>query len=77
MDPEATFNQEIEWLSIQNSKMEKIYAEGMKLLNEKVNPMIAGAKLIELVALSSEYDKFMTSMKILKTMKSLSEDTIF
>ena len=56
MDPSADINQEIEWLSIQNSKMEKIYVERINIFNQKIRPMIAGAKLIDLVSLGSLYD---------------------
>ena len=47
MDPDATFNQEVEWISIQYSKLEKAYKDGMKLLNEIVMPYISKAKLLE------------------------------
>ncbi len=77
MDPDATFDREIEWLSVQHSKLEKVYTEGMKFLNENVKPLIAAAKLLELVELGSSYDKLMTSIRACKAMKTLSEDTIF
>ena len=63
MDPDATFNQEVEWISIQYSKLEKAYKDGMKLFNEKVMPYISEAKLLELISLSNEYDQLMTILK--------------
>ena len=57
--------------------MEKVYQEGMQFFNEKVKPLIAAAKLLELVDLGSEYDKLMTKMKGCKELKTLSEETIF
>ena len=40
--------------------MQKIYAEGMKFFKDQVTPLIAGAKLLELVGLGTAYDKLMT-----------------
>jgi hypothetical protein len=49
----------------------------MKYFNEHVKPLIAAAKLLELVELGTEYDKLMTSIKACKDLKNLSEDTVF
>ena len=57
MDPEATFDREIEWLSVSKTELDKVYKDGMDFFNTKVKPLISDAKLLELVGLSKDYDK--------------------
>ena len=41
MDPEATFDREIEWISVLKSDLDKIYKDGIEFYNDKVKPLIA------------------------------------
>ena len=33
MDPEATFEREVEWISVQKSVLDKLYIEGIQFVN--------------------------------------------
>ena len=41
LDPDATFEREVEWLSVLKSELDKVYKDGMQFYNEKVKPLIA------------------------------------
>jgi hypothetical protein len=77
MDPEATFVKQVEWITVKYGQMEKAYNEGTKVYNDKVKPYMAGAKLLELIALNAEFDRLTASLKQSSHLRGLSEDTIF
>ena len=77
MDPEATFVQQVEWISVKYGQMEKAYNEGTKIFKDKVQPYMAGAKLLELIGLSADFDRLTAALKQFSDLRGLSEDTIF
>ena len=62
MDPEAKFTEQVEWISVKYSRMEKEYIEGTKFYNEKVKPLIVGGKLLELIELNPYLDRLIPSL---------------
>ena len=77
MDPQATFTEQVEWITVKYSRMEKEYNEGTKFYNEKVKPYIVGGKLLELIELNPYLDRLIPSLQQFSDLKNLSEDTIF
>ena len=77
MDPQATFAKKIEWITMKYSQIELIHTEGCKIYNDKVKPCMAGAKLLELIALNPDLDRLIASLKQCQDLGGLCEDTIF
>ena len=77
MDPDATFAKQIQWISVKYGQMEQAYNEGTKIFNDKVQPYMAGAKLLELMGLNPDFEKLSASFNQIVDLKILSEDTIF
>ena len=77
LDPEATFENEVDWISAKFKKLDAAYKEGIKFYSERISPLMNGAKLIELIRLSPEYDRFAEILKNSESLKTLSEDTLF
>ena len=48
----------------------------MEFFNGKVKPLIADAKLLELVGLSAEYDRLHSKIKLCKSLSTLTEDSL-
>jgi hypothetical protein len=63
MDPDATFVSKVEWISVKHDQLEKVYKEGTKVYNEKVKPLMVGAKLLELIALNPDFDRLTAGLK--------------
>ena len=63
MDPHATFAKKIEWITMKYTQIELVFNEGCKIYNDKVKPCMAGAKLLELIALNPDFDRLITSLK--------------
>ena len=62
MDPEATFEREVQWISVLKTELDNVNKEGMKFFNEKVKPLVADAKLLELIGLNAEFDNLVTRL---------------
>ena len=77
MDPEATFTKQIQWISVKYGQVEKAYNEGTKIYKDKVQPFMAGAKLLELIGLNPEFDRLNASLNQHIGLKGLSEETLF
>ena len=77
MDPDATFAKQIQWISVQYGQMEQAYNEGTKIFNDKVQPYMAGAKLLELMGLNPDFEKLSASFNQFVDLKILSEENIF
>ena len=63
MDPDATFVKQVEWISVKHDRLEKVFKEGTKIYNEKVKLLMVGAKLFELIALNSDFDRLAAALK--------------
>ena len=63
MDPEATFAKKVDWITVKYSQIEKLYNEGCKIYNDKVQSCMASAKLLELIALNPDYERLTASLK--------------
>ena len=59
MDPEATFERQIEWISVQKTNIDKLYKEATSYFVEKVQPLIAQAKLLDLIDLEEDHEKLL------------------
>jgi hypothetical protein len=77
MDPDATFVSKVEWISVKHDQLEKVFKEGTKIYNEKVKPLMVGAKLLELIALNPDFDRLTANLKEFIAIKDLSEEAIF
>jgi hypothetical protein len=63
MNPDAIFAKQVEWITVRYGQLEKVYNEGTKVYNDKVKPFMAAAKLLELNALNSEFDRLTAFLK--------------
>ena len=77
MDPEATFEREIEWVSAKYSQLKQVYNEGIGIYNERVKELITTAKLLDLIAINPEYDRLLEAMRRCSTFSNLNEDALF
>ena len=77
MDPEAILTKKVDWLTVKYSRIENVFNEGCKIYNDKVQPSMASAKLLELIALSPDFERLTASLKQCLDLGGLSEDTIF
>ena len=63
MDPDATFAKKVDWITVKYSQIEMVYNEGCKIYNDNVQPFMASAKLLELIALNSDFERLTASLK--------------
>ena len=77
MNPEATFDREVEWLSVLKIELDKVYKEGSLFYNNKVKPLISEAKLLELIRLGNDYDNLMARIALCKPLTTLSEEILY
>ena len=63
MNPDAIIAKQVEWISVKYGQMEKAYNEGTKVYNDKIKPYMAAAKLLEMIALNSEFDRLTAFLK--------------
>ncbi len=77
MQPDAPISHPIRWISVEFAEFRKLSTEAIKFYNEKVQPLFANAKLIEMLAINSEYDKFASIIQKNSFLNNLSEETLW
>ena len=77
LSPGVQISQEVKWVSAMYKKLLDLNDKGMKLFNEKIQPLFKDAKLLELIQLNQEYQKLNADLQGVIALKDLSEDLLY
>ena len=63
MRPEAQIEREVKWISVAYNSLKNLYGECIKFYSQKIQPLFASAKLIEILDLSNHFDQYLEDLK--------------
>lgn len=77
IQPDAPVSHPIRWISVEYLDLKKLEADLTSFYSEKVQPLFTNVKLLELLSLDPDYDKFFQIHQFTSYLSNITEETLW